>query len=283
MDAVQQQLLLEMLKDEKEGIATIENFLSLNRKQFAIHVKKYTKNKIKPAACTKLFKSTMNALKHKAQAEAFGEFLSTLDSQKIDVDYHHILHSHIQLGTDRQEEEVFRFFEHTIHLEDRQDTDFVPKECHSFKRSIQKHNEQKHNETNKHDIDIWSLKQHYMQNTLDVIHSRLVHPDWKHFIRKYKIKQEDRDEKIEDEEKEEVITDQKNISDVSEDMRNYSFGLNHHHPDLYSQFSCLKDEILYNASYRIKRRIFNELLIKAIRKHEIALNTYKNNLICKYY
>eukprot|EP01084_Bolivina_argentea_P152844 266535_1 len=115
INADEQQLLPEILK---EGIANIATFLSLTRKQFAIHIQKYSENKIKRAASSELFKLTMNALKTKAQTEAFGEFLSELDSQRIDVDYHHILHSHINLGTKREKEHVLRFFEKTIHFED---------------------------------------------------------------------------------------------------------------------------------------------------------------------
>eukprot|EP01084_Bolivina_argentea_P152845 266541_1 len=245
----------------------------------------------------------MNALKTKAQTEAFGEFLSELDSQQIDADYHHILHSHINLGTATQKHQVFGFFEHTVHYED---TESEKKEgCQSFKRRQRradclddnKANEISENAPIYNNIDIWSLKQHYMQSTLDVIHSYLVHPDWQRLIKRKKQKQvqNDNDEKTDDEKElttkkeiESIATQKKSTyitkitnDDEMKDVINYRFGVDHSHPDLNPKCNCLKNEILYNPLYKIKRNIFHELLIKAIRRHEIALNEYKYQ--CKYY
>ena len=50
-----------------------------------------------------------------------------------------------------------------------------------------------------------------------------------------------------------------------------------------SVYPSLHDEMLLNTLHPIEERTFCNLLIKAMKIHQIALRNYKKELICKYY
>ena len=55
------------------------------------------------------------------------------------------------------------------------------------------------------------------------------------------------------------------------------------HPHLVNVYPSLHDELLLNTLHPIEERTFCQLLIKAIKIHQIAATKYRNDLICKYY
>eukprot|EP01084_Bolivina_argentea_P070876 128877_1 len=116
------ELLTKMFVANKDDIANVKTFLSFNRKQFINTVKKHTK--IKPAALARFYKTLLKSLRENVQTQQFATFLSDFDAKAIDMDYHHILNTHINNGNKLTIEHVFRFFGKIIHYED----------CRSFNR-----------------------------------------------------------------------------------------------------------------------------------------------------
>eukprot|EP01084_Bolivina_argentea_P177483 306906_1 len=190
-----------------KNVMNIEIFLSLQRKEFFDEISKYTKN-IKLSHGLKLFRTLTNGLKNLAQTVEFGKFLTDLDFDSIDADYHHILRVHINEGNKITIENVFRFFETTCHWFDLED-DIA--NCRSIKRKetrihkleiktnssknihftdfeeqkLDKITEDKASNVDSDNKDAWSLKQYYIQSQLDVMHTFLVHTDWKAYIKEY--------------------------------------------------------------------------------------------------
>eukprot|EP01084_Bolivina_argentea_P160844 280063_1 len=294
--------LTQMINDNEESILDPDHFLQ--RKKFAKSIQKHTK--IKPAVSVKLHKLILQTLKEKAQMAQFGKFLSELNLKTIDKDYHHILHSHINKGNKITIENVFRFFTKVVHYED---SDQEIKECKVFNRreqTIKWFNAQNNlsaelkdyiNNNSKEDKNIWSLKQYYVQTTMDIIHSYLVHCDWKGFIRRYLHTDIDINDEMKELEKSTNIkfTAKLNLSIVNNQQKqnkyvtessgamNYGFGIDHSHPYLSPRYLCLRDEILCNSLCALSPIQYEHLLIKAINMHQVALDEYKKELICKYF
>eukprot|EP01084_Bolivina_argentea_P171387 296937_1 len=128
----------------------------------------------------------------------------------IEKDYYHILRSHIHNGNKSSIENVFKFFNTTVHYDEPPSE---KQKCKSIKRIdrnkeiIMNHDEkEKPQESNKNNMisenkDMWSLKQFYIQRKLDSIHSYLVHSDWKEMVQHYTNQYNEEDEYIFDEQK----------------------------------------------------------------------------------
>eukprot|EP01084_Bolivina_argentea_P253461 425742_1 len=247
-----QKLLIEMLSNNVDNIGNIKQFLSLERKTFIKLI--HTHTKIKTSYSAKIYKSLSNKLKQIAQTQQYGEFLCKLNSQMIDKDYHHILKFHVNNGNKITIENVFRFFGKVVHYND---TPTEKKECRSIKRREKRANfvplkDDEKDEQNTHK-DMWSLRQYYMQTTMDVIHSYLVHSDYKGFIERYANQNEEKfDEKLKISDADLSIANNKQkkskyVTDSSlSNTVNYKFGVDHSHPHLSPAFLCLRDELLCN-------------------------------------
>eukprot|EP01084_Bolivina_argentea_P066653 121522_1 len=290
------QMLTKMIDENVNNIGNVQTFLGLKRPEFAKIIRKETK--IKPAVSSKLHKAIFNSLLKQIQTEQLGEFLSNLNAESIDKDYHHILNTHVNKGNKMSVEHIFRFFGNIVHYDDC-DTDI--KQCRSFNRKEQriksmqsKTGVQNVDETKENSHKVWSLNQYFIQSQLDVIHAYLVHTNWKEFISRYSRYSQYNNTNTSTDDKEELIAlnldmnssltenKKKYVTESSEsDMINYGFGIDFPHPHLSPRFACLKDEALNNA---ISAEQFDHLLIKAIRMHRIALSEdHENQLICKYY
>eukprot|EP01084_Bolivina_argentea_P253462 425744_1 len=293
-----------MLNNNKNGIENINQFVSLHRKQFARIITQETKKqetctKIKLSVAARLFRLISNKLIKKAQTEQYGEFLYNLDSHTIDQDYHHIFKSHILNGDKITIENTFRWFNKIGHYEDGSSE---IEQCRSIKRREQRANsvdaidKKKEDDIKKKEPDednatiTWSLKQYYMQSTMDIIHSYLVHSDYKYFIKRYTNQTDElqkTDTKLHDADLSIAHDKQKTskyVTNGSSDETMYKLGIDMSHPHLKPKYSCLKDELLCNEFWPLTLQQFDRLLIKAINMHQIALiGDYKHELICKYY
>eukprot|EP01084_Bolivina_argentea_P276244 471332_1 len=289
--------LMKMLDDNVDDIANIETFLKTNRKTFAISIKKQTK--MKPAASGKLHKEITKILKEEAQRRQFGAFLSKSNLNNIDYDYHHILHSHINDGNKNSIKNVFRFYNNCIHFSD---TESTIEKCTSIqreqKRTEKRNSEGKNDSDSKEsqqentieDKDMWTLKQIYYQAQLDVIHSYLVHSNWKNMVQQHtqRFKSSGDNEEIEEEYLDEM-EDDNNTSTQNKDKyisgeAEFGFGVVHEYDQLDSIYLSLHDEIINNNQCTLRETIFHNLLIKAINLHKVALSDqYKEILICKKY
>eukprot|EP01083_Nonionella_stella_P297759 1010940_1 len=181
--------LRDALDCNANGIARIATFMSARRKEFGKMIQ--NECKLSLALSLKLRDTILYTLKQKAQTQQFGEFLSDLDIEGITNDYHHVLKVHIREGESQQIENCLRFFKYAVHFEDKA-TEI--NECRSVKRKDKRryrlnthYNQDEednalNDEANK---DIWKLKQHYIQNQLDIIHSYLVHSKWQRSVKKY--------------------------------------------------------------------------------------------------
>eukprot|EP01084_Bolivina_argentea_P020913 38846_1 len=291
--------LKQMLDNDNDGISNLATFLSLNRKQFAICVKKYTK--IKPCFGIKLYKKILNTLRETSLSQRFDSFLSTLDVQQLDKDYHHILQCHITNGTKKSIESVFRFFGMIVHYND---TDTEIEKCRSFNRRqerVQSQTNQTSQATDEKnqlrddakDKNIWHLNQYYIQSKLDIIHAYLSHSNWKYFVARYS-KDDETDLNLSEMNLQNtvdasIINDKqkksKYITDSAEtNLAKYGFGFDFSHPYLSPIYFCLRDEVLCNILCKLSEEQFDYLMIKALNLHPIALGEdYKDELICKYY
>eukprot|EP01084_Bolivina_argentea_P285501 489613_1 len=253
-------LLIGMLNDNKDGIASVDKFLNLKRKKFAKCIQKNTG--IKPAPVAKLYSIIEDNLKHKAQALQFGNFLTELNMDMIDSDYYHILQCHINEGNKITIQNVFDFFNIVVHYQDPS-SDIT--DCISCKRrqkrlevsksavNDEKKNEIKRRNTNVlEDKNIFSLKQYYMQCQLDTIHTFLVHSNWKHFLQPSKNKHDENiNEELKFDERETVqqnihINKSKYISNINID-KSYGFGVDHSYPNLKGEYCSLHDELSLNT------------------------------------
>lgn len=61
------------------------------------------------------------------------------------------------------------------------------------------------------------------------------------------------------------------------------FGTQHIHPDLKPKFGSIHEELTHNTLCPLSETTYHNLLVKAIKKREIALKTYGDELFCKYY
>eukprot|EP01083_Nonionella_stella_P005177 15022_1 len=292
---------LEEMIDDSEFM-NIDTFLETKRKDFADRVGKYTNNCVKLFPAVKLFTSVKNRLKTIAHQKEFGNFLSSLDVDRIDKDYHHIERVHINKGNPVTIENVFRFFELSLHFCDGE-SELV--HCKSVKRAqarmstlgqhvIEEEKEQKMEEKEmsdpkRNEKDIWSLGQYYMQSELDKMHTFLVHTDWEEYINANKPKHT----------RHKSVKSVSNRSDVSHrsvrtqrshkfitvasDKTKYGFGIEYSYIHLKGMFECLRDELMQNKLIHVTTSQYQNLLIKAIKKHRIILENDEHNLICKYF
>eukprot|EP01084_Bolivina_argentea_P130100 229697_1 len=293
----QMNLLMKMLDDDNiNNRFDIETFLKSNRKTFAIKISNCTN--IKRVMGARLYSKIRDNLKREAQQKQFGKLLSDLNLNIIDKDYHHILKSHIHEGNKNSIKNVFRFFNIVVHYEDANIDNCVSLKREQI-RTIDRNKNFEENKNNTHDNDntintladknIWTLKQIYHQTQLDLIHTYLVHSSWKHMIHRYANEQHhpDEDEMENEEEKTsdpDIIPNKdKYVSDVIQN-KEFGYGVVHEYHQLKPKYSSLYDEMIQNNQYSIDEDTFVTILIKAIRKHEIALsNEYKDKLICKVY
>eukprot|EP01084_Bolivina_argentea_P064295 117284_1 len=243
---------------------TKESFLKLNKKNFVQMLK--TEAKLGTALGAKLLTATKKRLKNVA-------FFTEMNNNNIDRDYYHILKSHINEGDKISTINLFEFFRIAVHYDDPQ-TD-LETQCISFKRAGQMRTqsdkkiveEKKDNQLKT--VDIWKLKQCYIGNRLDIIHSYLVHSRSHRFVQKYSN-----------------CADNKYISDVSTNEYinddQYGFGVDFSHPHLSPQYCSVADELLHNQQCSIDKKRFDLMLVKAINQQQIA-QTAEDPLICKYF
>eukprot|EP01084_Bolivina_argentea_P208637 355637_1 len=285
----------------EDNIFSIQQFVDFGRKKFAKTITKQTP--IKMCSAAKLFKFINTALKNAAQKTEYKHVLN-FDIDILDEHYHHILNEHIINGDITTVENIFRFFTKTIHFED---TPTQVKQCKSINRREQRadalsseiteqiEDEKDESDENAGDKNLWSLKQYYLQAKLDVIHSYLVHSDWKLEVSRYERQNKNTDDKSEEKffaendfkSKAVNLRDtQKNkyITSSESDIIKYGFGVDHVHSHLKPQFSCLRAEVLRNPLCQIRIRDFQNSLIKAIKLKMVALrDVSKGKFICKYF
>eukprot|EP01083_Nonionella_stella_P286660 975609_1 len=292
--------LQDALDNNTNDIARIATLINAGRKSFGKMIQKECK--ISLAFSLKLYDTILYTLKQTAQTRQFGEFLSDLDMEGITKDYHHILKVHTREGGKTCIENCFRFFKYAVHFEDKR-TEID--ECRSTKRNEQRIH-RLHTESNQDqkddaliineeaDIDIWRLKQHYIQSQLDIIHSYLVHSNWERFVQKYSEQAADDgnnnalntalyDEADDDfaiQNKGKYVTDIKDCDAVD---TQYGFGIDHAHHRMRSIHSSVRDELLLNKRKRLCVESFQDAIIKTIKVHPVALKQYADQLICKYY
>eukprot|EP01083_Nonionella_stella_P285217 970867_1 len=308
------ELITQLLNSNADDIGSCATFAGWKRLAFIKWFRKHSERKIKPAALGRLYTTVRRTLIKQAQVPQFGQFLSEVAMRGIDKDYYHILKAHVYHGTKETIKNVFRFFQIVVHYEDTQKE---INECRSCKRredrihtdhQIQNTDANKESVQNTNQCDdkhIWSLQQYYIQSQLDKIHSYLVHSNWKYFVQRYAKdnKKEDDDEATNDdddqereatlikEEEKEFETDAMATADAAaqkskftSDSDSYGFGVDHSYPHLTDIHCSIQDELVLNTLYPLSVAHFQNLLIKAIKTHEIALSKgYKEDLICKYF
>eukprot|EP01084_Bolivina_argentea_P076417 138492_1 len=184
-------LLKNAFIDNVDKISHLSTFLNIDRKWFAQFVKAQTK--LKPAFGAKIYSAIKKRLNTATQNKQFGRFISDSNVDCMNKDYHHILKIHINYGNKEAIKSVFQFFQQVVHFEDVKDE---IEKCRSFKRtqdrtnklivnaSNMKDKESKEDEKHSGDTNTWKLKQYFKQSQLDLIHSYLVHSDWKYFIKR---------------------------------------------------------------------------------------------------
>eukprot|EP01083_Nonionella_stella_P285219 970870_1 len=290
-----------MMDQSIDNISDVRTFLDDGRKSFAVKIKQYTKLRL--SFGYRLYIRINRLLKYKAHKAKFGEFISELDMDAIDKDYHHILNAHVHNGDKNSIKNVFRFFQHVVHYQDT-DSNVEALQCRSVKRrreaatsNDKQTQEQGPGKTSK---DIWMLQQYYNQHQLDVIHSYLVHSNWKYFVQRYGTNNAAEDGNTDDDplSKEEGKEMEMNMetdamvtadaaaqkSKFTSDSDSYGFGVDHSYPHLTDIHCSIQDELVLNTLYPLSVAHFQNLLIKAIKTHEIALSKgYKEDLICKYF
>eukprot|EP01084_Bolivina_argentea_P270527 460024_1 len=266
-----------------------------NRKAFRQMIIENTN--INRTGAIKIWRTVKKRIQRKAEVQHFGNFLTDLDINTIDKDYHHIVNAHLHNGNRSTLENVFKFFGHVVHYDDTPD---VIQQCRLRCRRRVAHrryrrtnyygsHEQKTHETsasNMLDTDIWSLRQDYMQNSLDIIHSYLVHTDWKHVTKLYGQQFDEEEHAQEDEDHRNLFVQNqhKYVTNLTTTQINhYRFGIDYQHPYLKGKFVSIRDEMLFNNLYPLSVNSFDGSMANALKKHKIALDEYKNQLICKYY
>eukprot|EP01084_Bolivina_argentea_P082711 149758_1 len=286
----QMKLLRKMFDANVNDIQNIKQFIALKPLEFGRMIHKDTTIRI--ALGSRLYKKTLKALKVIAQKRQFGEILSEMDIQTIQHDYQHILKHHIHKGNKETIRNVFSFFGQVVHYND---TKLSVEQCRSFYRRTQRvdslmssaglaaKKEEEKNEVvnNQNNKNIWNLNQYYAQSLLDVIHSYLVHSNWKLFVKRYLDNEQKYD--IEDENDKFIKHGQNRDKFITDDSNQYGFGIDHSHCHMNSYFSCVRDEIAHNGLCSLGQIVFSILLTKAIKVHHTAITEYKDTLKCKYF
>eukprot|EP01083_Nonionella_stella_P012180 34559_1 len=302
------QLLLQMCDDLD---LDVNGFLQMPRKAFICSVEESAN--VKKAIAAKIYRNTKNRLKKETQTLQFGQFLSDSQMNRVNDDYNHILRSHIAPRNTLSIKNLFRFFRHVVHWEDTELDKCVSLERHRKRakeldmcnqskckewKGIDIDDQKVHTMNTQEDKDIWTLKQHYHQSQLDVIHTHLAHSDWKYMVQQCT----DDDNEHDYESKEHTIDDgdgchncDSSITITKEDIKDkfvtdpstiseYGFGVVHEYHQLKPKFSSLHDEIVDNHQCPLEETAFHSLLVKAIQKHkqeQSSDNWDGNILICK--
>eukprot|EP01084_Bolivina_argentea_P265257 449545_1 len=280
-----------MFEENVDGISDIQQFINGKRSDFAKIIKKHTKMSLGIGG--KLYTKIIKTLRQTAQTLEFGKFLSDYDINAVDKDYYHILRIHINSGDKNIIKNTFRFFQSVVHMEDLE-TDIIA--CRSVKRRTDRMNEIKSTTQNDYNSaerskNMYELKQYYIQTQLDMIHTYLVHSNWKQIVKRYAIVQYDEKQDeydfVEDDQKlnEDIQNKNKYTTELSESANdNYGFGIEHSHEHLAPIFASIHDEFLFNTLCVLTDEEFEMLLIKGIRLRVMALGEhFGDTFLCKYY
>eukprot|EP01083_Nonionella_stella_P219455 786117_1 len=279
--------IVQMMQDNDTYCT--DAFLQMPKKTFCTQLKPLG---IKMGLGATLHKEIKNALQIKARQIEFGpEFGAFLSSciKSVQKDYHHVLRSHIQSDLFEPIKNCFLFFRTTVHYTDPISAS-ERKNCISCQRRVLRADEAVNTsestasqlvEDAKDETpqvvmdplsgtDSWTLNIDYAQKELDIIHMYLVHFDW-----------EDHETDID--------TTDPNPNESMQSFHNsekyvsYGFGVGHEHCYLSPRYKSIREETLCNTMERLSDDTFQDLLIKAIQKHDIALEEYKDELYCKYF
>eukprot|EP01083_Nonionella_stella_P149649 475630_1 len=291
---------MKALEGVISDVMDIDTFWKTERREFAKRVTEYTNNVVKKGPAVKLFNPVKKKLKSIAHQEQFGVYLSSLDITQIDKDYDHIWRIHINQGNRVTIQNVFRFFALTLHFCDGHNEHV---NCRSAKRTqkrinaLEVHHSSDRIDEEKEQLleleelkkDVWGLDQYYLQSELDKMHTFLVHTDWEEYINANKPKHT----------RHKSVKSVSNRSDVSHrsvrtqrshkfitvasDKTKYGFGIEYSYIHLKGMFECLRDELMQNKLIHVTTSQYQNLLIKAIKKHRIILENDEHNLICKYF
>eukprot|EP01083_Nonionella_stella_P112212 329793_1 len=267
----------EALNRNSNGIACVQTFLNAGRKRFGKIIQKEGNTSL--AISLRLRDTILYSLEQKAQSQQFGTFLSDLDMESVDRDYYHILRVHINGGDKTCIENCFRYFKRAVHYEDKPSE---IEECISVKRQDRMHclntDDQKSDA-----LDIEALRQHIEAlSHLDIIHSYLVHSEWKGFVRMYSEYERKSDDEEEDDHLLITQTKDKHITQTSARLQ-FVLGVDHDHLHLKPVYCSIRDELLLNSQESLPVELFADAMMKAIKCHSIALKEYDDELICKYY
>eukprot|EP01083_Nonionella_stella_P102453 291478_1 len=287
----EQQLFFKLLDDNIDGIADINTFLERGVQSFKQKTKVHLK--MKPGYGALVWKKINKTLTQQAQKLQFGDYLSSLDMNVVDKDYHHILKVHIHNGNKHNITNVFRFFGKVVHY---CDTSEVVAKCPSVQRKADRakaihmflHDDGDHKEVegDNHLKNIWTLKQYYTQSQLDIIHSYLVHSGSKRMAKLYTMPSQENEDNKQDidgaiNEEEDLMGNKNRYISFGAD---YGFGVMHEHHHLKPAYPSMYDEMMHHKECPLREITFYNLLTKAVMKHKIALNDeHIAQFVCKYY
>eukprot|EP01083_Nonionella_stella_P175247 609787_1 len=260
-----------------QKIVNARGFKNMNKQSFT-HMMK-TEGNINTSFSGTLYTKIRKALTSAAEQQQWTAFLASLDMDLVDRDYRHILDIHVQKGDGTSVRNVFEFFNHVAHW-DASEKDI--KECRSFKRRSDRmrgmKEENTYSEMHEHKAmdceDTASLRQYYIQSELDVIHSYLVHSEWKAMVKHFTNQNH-----IEfTEYKEEPHDGNTNNKYVTTE---YGFGVVHEHHRLRPKWHSIYDELTHNKKCNLGDNVWHQLLVKTIHKHQVAMGD-KGRFVSKY-
>eukprot|EP01084_Bolivina_argentea_P169602 293997_1 len=292
--------LLTTLVDDSKMFANKNEFLRLDKISFIKQLQKYAN--ILPSDGDKLHQLITKKMKRTAQTMQFGKFLSDVDINILDKHYYHILNCHINHGNQTSVKNAFIFFQNVIKCDQIKINDNNSKQntCISWNRREQRvaelhaqkrkdENDAQNSVNKSQKTNIWSLKQYYTQMQLDTMHCYLSHSNWTVSAKQYAKSTDENENKVVDVKtiNENTILQNKNkyITDLTgSHITDYRFGFDHSHPYLHPVHYSIRDEILRNKLFALHENRFQQLLVKAIKLHKIALGeNFENILICKYF
>eukprot|EP01084_Bolivina_argentea_P145499 255013_1 len=139
--------------------------------------------------------------------------------------------------------------------------------CLSHKGNMVRIFEEKLNlETMQNIFSETDINQQYIQYSLDLIHSFLVHTDWEHYF----DTNDNKHAQVTEKNKDKFITD----VTIVDDYNSYGFGVDHNYIYLSPIHSCMKDELMKFEKHPISVDIFEMQLVKALNMKEIAEKQY---------
>eukprot|EP01084_Bolivina_argentea_P299604 516448_1 len=270
----------------RENVININNFSSLPVSKLSKIAAKATNNSLKAMIWIRIFRIAKPIIKNLAYEIEFGKFFNETEANEVDDAYHHIIHIHIKNGNRMTKENVFRYFQTLIYC--------VQDDCSSLSRHEQRvHETNDFNDQNTEnktdwnayaaeDKEIWTKQQYYIQSQLDMIHGYFVHHDWQNDINIIqKTDTSATQKKNVSRTLSTNVNKDKFISNITNEnsINRYGFGIDHDYVHLSPVYCCLRDEIIKNDTLNIE--IFENKLVKAIKKHKIAIDIY--NLRCTHY